>query len=244
MVSARDQFFGGFYRDPRPEVAIEAFVEVAQNDELEQANASFIFSLAAYLHPSVADALREFAKEHAHFRQPISDILDTIDALPEMRSLPLDEPEALDYMWALFLMTGDLDPVDRIASVLSRKDRVLEMLSEWLGERVFLPWAVRRKRAQATHLEQLGFNLDQGCADLGNTIDLDLWVWKQMASGMQLKRELPFQVKQDLITHLMIKGAACWSLQSNAQQHPKVRELYLALPCLRRLPSFVEGPIA
>ncbi|MEZ4240312.1 MAG: hypothetical protein R3F59_29995 [Myxococcota bacterium] len=66
--------------------------------------------------------------------------------------------------------------------------------------------------------------------------DLDLAVWKAMADGVPAPQLLPFALDEAFLAHLALKGAACWSLQSNARQHPVVAAVWAALPRPERFP--------
>ena len=91
--------------------------------------------------------------------------------------------------------------------------------------------------AHEARLQSHGFSLDKTRADLGNTLDLDLVVWKCMSDGLSMEEVLPFPLSESRIAPLMMKGSACWSLQSNAVPHATVRSVYSQLDPTR-LPRF------
>ncbi len=95
----------------------------------------------------------------------------------------------------------------------------------------------------AAALTAAGIYVDASRPRLGNDLDVDLVVSQLMSGGFQVRAALPFAISDDLILHVVLKGAACWSMQSNANAHPVVREVYDALPIRPRLPRFVPSEI-
>lgn len=243
MGNARERFFAGYYRDPDPQVAVQALVETLQGNGVAEPGTLQIFSLASKLFETIAGELKIVADGNASLREPIQKILAARGSIPDPATSPIGGPGDLDFLWGAFLLTGDAGLVRRIALQLEREDRTLALLRTWFRSTPWFPWARRRKSTQIGRLGEFGFVLDAEAPLLGNVMDLDLLVWRLMAEGLQVRQELPFACSDDFIAHLATKGAACWSLQSNAQQHQRVREVYVGLPFVERLPRFVEGTI-
>lgn len=239
--SAVDEFFAGFYRDPDPRVAGEALAHVLGLPGPAKDNVLMMFARAAQLSDGVRaefTALRD--------REPaVADVVTSLlaaaanPAFPDPARIELTGPGDLDFLSGEFLLTGAEAPVHRIASVLGRDDRMLAALTAWVAERVYMPWSKAAKSKAMAALIANGIALDADRERLGNALDLDLAVWKLMSGGFKIRAELPFPIPDALINHMMIKGAACWSMQSNANAHPVVRAIYEALPDRARWPRFV-----
>jgi hypothetical protein len=60
--------------------------------------------------------------------------------------------------------------------------------------------------------------------------DLDLHLWKLMSQQFQVYRKLPFTLPHSYVPYVSLRGAACWSLHSNATSHEVVRDLYTRVP--------------
>ncbi|MEM9068108.1 MAG: hypothetical protein AAGE52_06360 [Myxococcota bacterium] len=228
MGSELEAFLGGYYRDGTPELAAQALLQVTDPNEQLVA----LFARAAQHESTVDAAFAQAASEHPEHAEWIGQVLDLARSgtLPTHENLEINAPEDLDYLWGEFLLTGALGPVRRIADTLSWPDRTREALEAWSQKTPFLPWARKRHEALSSHLRTTGLLDEPG--------DLDLRLWKLMSGGFQVS-QLPFTVDHAFLRPLMIKGAACWSLQSNAQQHPKVAEFAASVDALATAPSFV-----
>lgn len=55
--------------------------------------------------------------------------------------------------------------------------------------------------------------------------DVDLLIWHGLQKKHEASAALVRQLREDQIAHLATKGAALWSLRSNAEQHPIVKGL-------------------
>lgn len=240
-MSQADRFFGGYYQHRDPQTAAAALEGFFASPPRDPRNVARMFVRAAQLDAGVRDAFLQVADRRADLAQRIGDLLKMADraALPDPATAPLQDPSDLDYQWSEFLLTGSTAPVARIASVLRWPDLSLTSLRTWSGQRARMPWSRRARSETETRLRQLGFSLDPDHEHLGNTLDLDLLVWKRMSEGNDMRQGLPFRLEDEArVVHLMMKGSACWSLQSNARPHPAVAALYESLPT-DRLPRFV-----
>lgn len=237
-AEARDRFFGGFYRDPDPEVAALALLEFLRNPPPTAPRSGLMFIRAARLSAPVAEAMRDLAERAPEWGDDVRRLLAAAQdpAFPDPALIPLEGPDDLDFLWVELLLTGAAAPVQRVASVLALEDRTHAELSAWAARRPWAPWE-RAKHARVTaDLVEAGFSLQ---AQPRPVIDQDLWLWRLMGQGFQARERLPFPLDDATVQHLMLKGAACWSLQSNARQHPVVRAVYEALPERARFPRFV-----
>jgi len=237
--SPADRFFSGFYRHREPETAAAALQMFLDNPQNNARRVARMFVRAIQVDDNIQHAFRDLASTRPDLAQRIDGLLQTAasPAFPNPATAPLKAPEDLDFQWAEFLLTGDAAPVERIVSVLQRPDRTLQALATWRGQKARMPWTRRARSNTEAQLLALGFQLDDASPTLGNILDLDLATWKRMADGNPMQDILPFRVDDAHINHLMMKGSACWSLQSNAVIHPVVQARYGRLDAAR-LPRF------
>lgn len=125
----------------------------------------------------------------------------------------------LDMLWTKFFVTGNTEAVKKIICVLDKPDLIREKLDE------YLKYNPDDNKAKIV-IRQIGIIIDER-----NTIvdidDLDILMAMKLRQGtikseFKVFREL-LKVGNDDIYHLALKGAAFWSLQSNAEQHELVR---------------------
>ena len=234
-----DRFFGGFYQHRSPETAAAALQVVLERPPHNVRRVIRMLVRAAQLDAEVRASFVALGRQRADLVERIDGLLEIADnpSFPDPATAPMRDPSDLDFQWAEFLLTGATAPVERIAAVVRRPDQTLVSLVEWAGGRSRLPWSRRARRADASRLQSLGFSLDTARADLGNVLDLDLAVWKLISDGVDMREALPFALSEGQMDHLVMKGSACWSLQSNAVPHPTVRSVYSQLE-LARLPRF------
>ncbi len=146
---------------------------------------------------------------------------------------PIAGPADLDYLWVEFFVTGSKDPVRKLTEVLAWPDRVRHKLDRWLQKPAFGFFSRWRKKRV---LEQLRRVAEIACDATTNTIktidDLDCMCLlgpetqvRHSKEFAKIKAALPFDLSQDDVNYLATKGAAKWSLSSNACMHPKVLEI-------------------
>lgn len=234
-------FFSGFYRNPEPRVVGEALLHVLSQPAPPAHHLLLMFARAVQLSEGVRAELEALASREAGTADTVAGVLAAaVDpAFPDAAKIPLTSPGDLDFVWGEFLLTGFEAPVRRIAGVLDGEDRMLAALTAWLAAPAYLPWSRSAKSRAIAALIAKGVVLDADRPRLGNEFDLDLLLWKLMSGGFKIREELPFAVPDALINHMMLKGAACWSLQSNANAHAVVRAVYDALPNRATWPRFV-----
>ena len=234
-----DRFFGGFYQHRSPDTAAAALQIVLEHPPHNVRRVVRMLVRAVQLDAEVRAAFVALGRQRADLTERIDGLLEIADnpSFPDPATAPMQDPADLDFQWAEFLLTGSVAPVERIAAVVRRPDQTLAALAEWAGGRARLPWSRRARREAESRLQALGFCLNTARADLGNTLDLDLVVWKCISDGIDMRNVLPFALSEGRMDHLMMKGSACWSLQSNAGPHPTVRSVYSQLES-ERLPRF------
>lgn len=241
LRDASNRFFGvGFYRDPDPRMAADALQHFLTGPHRDLEHVLFMFAQAARLFERVRFEFDCLSARDSSIADDVVKILrlSAEPGFPDFLAQPIVAPVVLDHLWGEFFLTGAEAPVQRIASALQWEDKVLRALTAWFGERTLLPWSHSAKAAKVSSLSRRGISFDTELPQLGNLFDLDLAVWKLMSAGFKVRAELPVAVPDSLIVHLSIKGAACWSLQSNALSHSIVRTIYEGVPNRARLPRF------
>ncbi len=239
MGNAAERFFAGYYREPDPQLASEALADFFARPNAAANPAWRMFVVAARHDPAVADAFSALAAQRPELAAAVQSVLTAANnkGLPDPLVMPIADPGDLDVLWSAFLVSGADAPVQRILDVLNGDDRTLTALDRWVRAPGLLSFFSRPGQLKRLHAAGLATDVTQ--PRLGNAMDVDLHVWKLMSNGWQVRTELPFALPDDHVMHLEIKGAACWSLQSNALQHPAVARLYATLPNPERLPRFV-----
>lgn len=238
MGGPMERFFAGYYREPDPALAADALADFFALPNAAANPAWRMFVVAARHDPAIAAAFSALAGARPQLTDTITSILAAANdaGLPDPLNMPIAEPGDLDVVWSAFLVSGADAPVKRILDVVQGEDRTLAALDRWVRAPGLLSFFSRP--GQLKRLNAAGLATDTSQPRLGNTVDVDLHVWKLMSAGWQARTELPFPLPDDHVLHLAIKGAACWSLQSNAVQHPAVARLYATLQHPGRLPKF------
>ena len=147
---------------------------------------------------------------------------------------PVAGPEDLDYLWVEFYVTGSKQAVRKIVEVLIWPDRVRFKLDRWLRRPAvgFLSkW--RRKRVVERLRRVTGIECDLTTNTIKTTEDLDcicsfgLEIRPRTAKEFaKVRAALPFSPSEYDLNYFGTKGAARWSLSSNAYEHPRVLETY------------------
>jgi len=146
--------------------------------------------------------------------------------------------DELDFLWAEFFVTGSPQSLDRILRILDRPDVLRERLTAWLNNQPDQD----ARHVLAARLTELGVSADVETGGVNSRGDLDLTA----ARGLKTRGPLASQAFVALadmirledagVTHLLLKGAAAWSLESNARRHPGV-----VAQCATSLPEAPEG---
>lgn len=141
----------------------------------------------------------------------------------------IDKYDPLDFFWIDFFVTGDKEPVIKLIEILSWKDLLREKLNDWIS--------AKQNPSEISKLERLlnmmEFNADLRNRKIGFVGDLDcLYSANLQDSGSAHERSKPgveirkiLNLTEEDLIYMATKGAAMWSLQSNAQQHARVLEI-------------------
>ena len=165
---------------------------------------------------------------YAPIQASISKILESNGS--EFQSVllrPVRNALDLDLLWAEFLATGEKEPVFRIIEVFNRPDLLREKLQEWLNtERPgFRRWRAKRRLARLPG--SFGLRLEPAGTRVATLEDLDC---RLALDGVQtvpgradkIRALLPVQFGAEDLNYIWVKGAAKWSVASNACKHPIV----------------------
>ncbi len=157
----------------------------------------------------------------------IDELRNRLSGLTDITIHPLERPirtgEDLDLLWAEFFVSGDVEVVRRIISVLSWPDRIRTRLEDYLAARSSMPLIRRRLRDRAMRAvcEPSYVEIDLERQQVVTQDDLDWAVFKTLG-GAELEGLLsrqPFHFSVVELTEIGTKSAARWSLSSNAEQH-------------------------
>jgi hypothetical protein len=236
MTVARKESFdrvaAGYYRDAEPAIAAEALAYALEAGLLMKDETLLaMFLRIAELHPEVNTRFREMFRPSldAETRGIIHLLVAPPEQFQDARYLnkPITHPQHLDFLWGEFLVTGSLEVVKRIIGVLDWKDLVRSLMDE----------ALLNPAAAKIQLSQVQW---QSFAELGILIrttesvshphvvvpgDVDLLIWRGLQQKHEASAALVRQLDQEQILQLATKGAALWSIRSNAEQHPSIKEL-------------------
>lgn len=201
MHNLREFFETGFYRDPRPEVVVEA-VREALNSNIRQANVIFGFSRACSQYPSVRAACLELASQLGDDER---DFVESFAVMPSSRSIGsyITQPGDIDDLWSDFLATGHEAPVLSILTVIDWPDEIGRSLTDWKKSLAYDPAA------------------EQAFGPIGEDIDYDIQcflVAKQNRVTLAHIR-FPMPLTEGHALSSAIKGLAWWSALAMAKKH-------------------------
>jgi hypothetical protein len=159
-------------------------------------------------------------------------LLDPPDELKAGRYLPEEArgPQHLDLYWGEFLVTGSLEIVKRIIAVLDWPDLTRHLINQALAAAPdAAEGVIRLSDDQWQSFRELGILIgatgEVPRPHVAVPGDVDLLLWQ----GLQMKHEascaLVRQLEGNPVLYVATKGAALWSLRSNAEQHPGVKRL-------------------
>lgn len=146
------------------------------------------------------------------------------NAIPEK----LSDASQLDLTWCDFFVTGTREPIVKIIDVLSWQDRFRDKLTVWL----YTKHTNSEKKKLENLLKEAGIDIDSQGKEILSPIDLDCLYSAYLQrsgfnneisrQGVEIRKIL--KLSKDDLLYMGTKGSAMWSLQSNAQQHPRVLE--------------------
>ena len=232
-TSLPDRFYAGFYKHREPDTAVAALEVFFDHPPRDVRNVARMFVRAVQIDARLRTAFEGLADRRPDLAERVRGIISAAanPSFPDPATATLAISGDLDFQWAEFLLTGSTDPVERIAAVVCWPDHTRSALTERSRKTPRLPWSRRAHAEAEARLQAHGIVLSAN-------LDLDLLVWKRMSEGTDVREALPFRTDDAFIGHLMMKGSACWSMQSNAPGHAPVRTIYDRLDAAR-LPRFV-----
>lgn len=136
----------------------------------------------------------------------------------------------LDLLWAEFFYSGEFSALLRIIDTLEMEDRVRKKLEGWSkGEPSIWFLSKYKLNKQINFLKSNGILLDKTTNKVKTAQDLDCFISMEGCNpNSERLREwqsyLPFRLNQEDINHIGLKATAKWSLASNANEHPIVKE--------------------
>ena len=228
----------GVYRSADPEVVWKA-IQYAIRHKLPSENPiiALMFVRIAETFPEVADYLNEVKSKASETEQSaLKLILDPPAEIQNGAYLPekVESPGELDLCWSEFLVTGDIATIEKVVAVLDEPDHTRRFLNEVLtgkstaadsesGERLELTEEDRDQLAGVGIV--IGRQEDGGAFQVLSPGDLDLLMWIGLKTKIATCTRIVRSMGESLVTRMATKGAALWSLQSNAGQHGTVRLL-------------------
>jgi hypothetical protein len=235
------EFSTYYYQRPRVDLAADALKWYARSpwvqDPLSTAPMAYFFARLAQNHPSLvpdyAAVLRDLSDQGEVFvRNVLKSTPITVNAVERALRTPTDN----DLLWVEFAVSGSKAPVVRLIEVLEWTDRVRDKLDGWLRQPVprgFRSLFDRGYQTQRELRNVAGIVCDRARQNIDTPDDLDC---RCMLDGLvisqerfeRVRRVLPFPLSSDDLYHIGIKASAKWSLASNCEQHPKVRDVCVA----------------
>jgi len=164
-------------------------------------------------------------------------IREILEERPEVQDRNVLELEAvtslsqLDLLWTEFVITGAEEPVRRIIGVMEWPDLIRKKLQNSLHERVSEQAPEDYPEEQLRlHLLDNGFIISKDAGMVYSAQDLDSFCVLEGCNRSPerfeaMKSVLPFELSDEDVGHLWMKGSAKWSLCANAQQHTRVRDI-------------------
>ena len=131
---------------------------------------------------------------------------------------PIEQPQDLDMLWTEFFVSGDIQPLQQIVSVLDWNDLVRERLNKWLHRRKF-PFFNSNQKEIENLLHECMFPIDFDKKVIDEPLDLDMQTVFCFKKGLIKYYELPINLTEKELVRLAMKDYAVWSLCSNAKTH-------------------------
>lgn len=241
-IERYESVMAGYYKNPAPEEAAHAlgfllrYTNCWQQDSPSAPQMMYLFCRIAQLSPPAKEAYQQLCaglnEEQGKF---VMRILAALQAnnLPNPLSKVPQDPAHLDWCWAEFLVTGELDAVRHIVKTLDQNDTIRESLEAWYSANTqqtgALGYLKQLLGANPTTtalkaLAEVGIAFEKETGKLKNQEDMDCYCVHLAEKKIPIFKILPFQLPQDLLLRAVSKGSALWSLQSNAQQHERVAQ--------------------
>jgi hypothetical protein len=155
----------------------------------------------------------------------LSLILDPPEGIRDAEYLPdqIQSPGEMDLCWGEFLVTGSIEPIEKVMAVLDREDLARGVIDALLSPAESPQLTL--DDAEREELAAVGIAL--GFADqqwrIASPGDIDILLWFGLKDQIAACSRIAASMSQEQLVHLANKGAALWSLRANAEQHGKIR---------------------
>jgi hypothetical protein len=209
-------------------VSVWKALQFAVRNELAAENPTImmIFVRIAEVYPQIREYLSGCVPAANEDQQKaLSLILDPPEGVREAEYLPdeIQSPGEMDLCWGEFLVTGSLDPIEKVMVVLDREDLTRGIIDELLTP----PESPQLVLDDAEREELATIGIALGLADkrwrIASPGDIDILLWFGLKDQNVTCARIAAAMSQDQLVHLANKGAALWSLRANAEQHGKIR---------------------
>ncbi|MGB7347265.1 MAG: hypothetical protein WBD20_23785 [Pirellulaceae bacterium] len=221
------QVASGFYRRVVPE-SVWLAIRYAIRHQLPAENPTIMmmFVRIAEVYPEVREYLTEQLSEANDAEQSaLALILNPPEGIRSAEYLPdeITSPGEMDLCWSEFLVTGSIQPIEKVVAVLDREDLTRPLIDSLLLGEDSPP--IELSDDERAELASIGIALGHtdGPWKVMSPGDVDVLLWfgvkNQNATCLRIVNEMNDQQR----IHLANKGAAMWSLRANASQHGKIR---------------------
>lgn len=210
-----------FYENKDIAGATACLRSVLQNEEMQTAPMIYSFGRIASLYEEAYSQFSDLQPEFAdnEFLNYLFAQLNEGSYEEPVQEISTD-PIILDVVWSEFFITGDMQPLKQIVSVLDWPDIVRQKLDAWVKAR-------DPKLALGdteTLLHDCMFPIDFEKQIINEPVDLDIHVALCARAGELKFAQLPIDLSENELIHLAMKSAAIWSLTSNSRTHQIVAE--------------------
>ncbi|EMI45446.1 hypothetical protein [Rhodopirellula sp. SWK7] len=221
------QVTGGIYRNVVPAAVWQA-IRYAVRHELPAKNPTIMmmFVRIAEVYADVHAFLQsQFSNAEGAERSALQLILDPPVGIRDAEYLPerIESPGEMDLCWAEFLVTGSIDPVEKVLAVLDRDDVTRPFVDSLLAEEDRPSLDVGEK--EIGELGSVGIALGQSAGhwQIVSPGDIDILLWFGLKDQNSTCIQVFEKMNEEQRVHVANKGAAMWSLRANAGQHGKIR---------------------
>ena len=129
----------------------------------------------------------------------------------------------MDLCWSEFLVTGSIEPIEKIVAVLDRQDLSRPVIDRLLsGDGAEM---MEFDEQELAELASSGIALGRtdGPWQIMSPGDIDILLWFGLKEQKPTCLRIIEKMNYDQRLHLANKGAAMWSLKANSGQHGKIR---------------------
>lgn len=217
----------GIYRRVDPE-SVWLAIQYAIRHQLPAKNPTIMmmFVRIGEVYPKVRGLLAQrISDANAAERSALELILDPPDGVRNAEYLPSEirSPGEMDLCWSEFLVTGEIESIEKIVAVLDRDDLARELIdSLFTGDDNS---GMELGENELAELASVGIALGRtdGPWQVMSPGDVDVLLWFGVKDQKPTCLRIFQQMTETQRVHLATKGAAMWSLRANSEQHGKVR---------------------